>query len=328
MTLASDLPGSGQRPVVMAATNCQEGDAERKATAELSRHCHELTGLLSLWREGYSDLHGALWELLQMAQPSSGQGGGRIVPYFDGLGTSGAEGEDKAASTLPGTFGAPRLDRFREPQEEACPEFTSLAIQLGPSPRRGSLGLEVAGTEYVVARGGGDSPRGSDDGSSSSFDLEVDEEYSRRIGEMEGKRRDRYKYEEDDEDDEDNPVLYSSPLLFENFLQSRLMARVAIGEGLRALIDKSWCQILFRIDEGEDEDGEGPPAAGREREDRESSGESSRESSVDGAWANRWWGSCGPGQRFPASFRLRGPPTYKEDGPLQKLLDQELMESE
>mmetsp|Transcript_118122 Transcript_118122/g.345986 ORF Transcript_118122/g.345986 Transcript_118122/m.345986 type:complete len:271 (-) Transcript_118122:91-903(-) len=229
----------------------------------------------------------------------------------------------QAAAARPGASAllAPRLDRYREPQDEACPEFTSLAIQLGPSPQRGpgAAELDVAGSEYVVARGG-DSPRGSDGGSSSSFDLDVDEEWSRR-GNGE-KRRDRDKYYEDEEDDDDNPVLYS-PLFFENFLQSRLMARVAIGEGLRALMDQSWCQVLDRIDEGGDEEPEPTPEDGRA-----SSGESSRDSSVERLWAGARRGHHSGGRRCLASYRMRGPLGPKDDGPLSKLMDQELLESE
>lgn len=340
MTLASEVSWSGgtgspvqlrsadaageQQPLVMAASQCQEGDAERKATAELSRHCHELSGLLSLWREGHADLHGALWELLKIAQQTSGQGG-KLSEVCESSGTAGAEAEDEAAEAQSGAAGPQRLgDRFREPQGEGCPEFTSLAIQLGPAPRRGSGELDAAGSEYVVSRGGGDSPRHSDGGSSESFDLEVDEEWTRRMHDMEGKRRDSDKYyEDDDEDDDNNPVIYS-PLFFENFLQSRLMARVAIGEGLRALIDQSWCQILCRVDEVEDEEGEQPDVP--EQESHDSSGESSRDSSMERLWATVR--SSSGGRRCPASYRMRGPMGPKEDGPLSKLMDQELLESE
>uniref|UniRef100_A0A7S2DWB7 Uncharacterized protein n=1 Tax=Alexandrium andersonii TaxID=327968 RepID=A0A7S2DWB7_9DINO len=250
----------------------------------------------------------------------------------------------EAAGPHPGVCTAPRPgDRFREPTEEACPEFTSLAIQLGPAPRRGgSRELGAAGAEYLAEREG-DSPRGSDAGSSESFDLEVDELWSRRVEAMEEKERgSRRRYfatedgdeDDDDDDDDDNPVLYSR-LFFQEFLQSQLMARVAMGEGLRALNDQTWCQILYSIEEGEGEEEDHVDGVeGEEKEqprkvDRElvdSSGDSSRDSSMERRWSSMQ--RCGRGRKCPASFRMRGPIGPKDDGPLSKLIDLEVLDSE
>lgn len=321
MTVLSEQPGAWTTGGNFTWSGLEESDAERKATAELSRHCHELMGLLSIWREGYGELEDAFRELLQLSghggKVKSGLGGegskrtaGPLeeddVVVLDDLEVQSAAGGEQLRRSERGAFLAPRCERFREPQQEACPEFTSLAIQLGsPAPKKGSQELGVASSDYIV-RGGGSGPD-SDCSSSGSFDLEDDEEWARRIQQVEAKRH-RY-CEEDDE----NPVL-QGPRLYMDFLQSRLLARVQLGDGCQALIDRTWCQILEQIKEG-DETSDALP-------DTHSDGEDSHDSSLERLCRH------GRGRRRPASFRCRPEPGQKDDGPLTRLMDLELLETE
>mmetsp|Transcript_133482 Transcript_133482/g.259898 ORF Transcript_133482/g.259898 Transcript_133482/m.259898 type:complete len:370 (-) Transcript_133482:139-1248(-) len=335
--------GEWQQPTSCATLKAASHDnnSQLEATVGLLRHCRELDGFLATWREAYAELRGAVLELQTLTTSQSELTTSRF--------------ERRGQLTKANLAGRGRTDVAKDAEVEL--EFTSLAINnnskthlstalgdvlgeaigdvLGEADDK--LGNIVNGRPSLIngkdRHGGHHSPHGSDDDSSSSFDLEVEEEWSKRISDMEARLREKEQYEDydddDDDDDDDDPVLYLP------FLHSRPMA-----------------QILDRIEEVANEDVErtSDASCGNSAADTSDEDDSSRESSVS---VERLWASVRqvaptvpigktgdapyfspggphslPGPKLPASFRTRGPMGPKEEGPLSKLMDAELLESD
>lgn len=296
-----------------------DNNTQQEATVELLRHCRELDGFLESCREAYADLRGAVQELQALTTSPSQRGGQLTEANFAGRALADAA------------------------KDEAEFEFTSLAINTSKTDLSAAigdvfgeaeekLGSVVNGRATLNSKersSGHHSPHGSDGDSSSSFDLEVEEEeWSKRIADMEARLREKEQYEDDDDDDDDD-----DPVLYLPFLHSRPMA-----------------QILDRIEEVPNEDVErtSDASCGNSAADTSDEDSSSCESSVERLWASvrqvgptvpigktgkvPYFSPGGPhsipGPKIPASFRTRGPMGPKEEGPLSKLIDAELLESD
>mmetsp|Transcript_11663 Transcript_11663/g.22589 ORF Transcript_11663/g.22589 Transcript_11663/m.22589 type:complete len:304 (-) Transcript_11663:362-1273(-) len=206
--------GEWQQPTSCATLKAASHDnnSQLEATVGLLRHCRELDGFLATWREAYAELRGAVLELQTLTTSQSELTTSRF--------------ERRGQLTKANLAGRGRTDVAKDAEVEL--EFTSLAINnnskthlstalgdvlgeaigdvLGEADDK--LGNIVNGRPSLIngkdRHGGHHSPHGSDDDSSSSFDLEVEEEWSKRISDMEARLREKEQYEDYDDDDDDD----------------------------------------------------------------------------------------------------------------------------
>eukprot|EP00927_Polykrikos_kofoidii_P067992 TRINITY_DN63402_c0_g1_i1.p1 TRINITY_DN63402_c0_g1~~TRINITY_DN63402_c0_g1_i1.p1 ORF type:complete len:395 (-),score=81.31 TRINITY_DN63402_c0_g1_i1:19-1203(-) len=234
--------------------------AELNAASGLLEHCDELAELLVLWRESRAEMRGAMRQLGQLVRrastsPRSLIGGGGCVGSRN---DSGGRSVDFARNSYGGGgYGG------------LCGFNGSTSSRGGRSARGHPSEDGLAGATNLSAEGGEDSPASGS--SSASFDLEVDEELTRRL---------RAELDEEDYDD----LIFRGPCGF-----------TRLG-----------CGGLEPISEDSNEDALSSPNVSRDCIDSHPTGGSegsSRASSVERLWAGvrEVGGECPPASAEHAS---------------------------